>query len=121
MDFVVETKERRGTPNPQRSKTLAERTVKDIRLATRRHFSAEDKIRIGAGRSARRIQHCRVLPQGRHRPESVLHLVEGVMEADKRRLAGDTARAPTAATEGRIRLIYTASCAECFDDGQAHF
>lgn len=43
------------------------------------------------------------------------------MEADKRRLAGDTARAPTAATEGRIRLIYTASCAECFDDGQAHF
>ncbi|MFM2099379.1 MAG: hypothetical protein RLZZ366_918 [Pseudomonadota bacterium] len=39
------------------SKASAERVVKDIRRATRRHFSAEDKIRIvldgGRGRVAR--------------------------------------------------------------------
>lgn len=31
------------------TKAPAERVVKDIRRATRRHFSAEDKIRIGDG------------------------------------------------------------------------
>jgi transposase len=35
------------------------------------------------------------VPQGRHRAEPVLHLVEGVLEAGKRRLAGDTARTAT--------------------------
>jgi len=36
----------------------------------------------------------------RHRRELVLHLVEGVLEAGKRRLAGDTARA---ATSGEVK------------------
>jgi hypothetical protein len=36
------------------------------------------------------------VPQGRHCPEPVLHLVEGVHGAGKRRLAGDTTRAATA-------------------------
>ena len=31
---------------PMTSKAPAERVLKDIRRATRRHFSAEDKIRI---------------------------------------------------------------------------
>lgn len=33
-------------PKPSSAKKPAERLVKDIRRATRRHFSAEDKIRI---------------------------------------------------------------------------
>ena len=32
--------------NPMNTKAPAERVLKDIRRATRRHFSAEDKIRI---------------------------------------------------------------------------
>jgi hypothetical protein len=38
--------------------------VKNIRRATRRHFSAEDKIRISTGRLARRGQYRRALPIG---------------------------------------------------------
>ena len=67
--------------------------VKDIRRATRRHFSAEDKIRI--------------VLEGLRGEDSIAELCrkEGIaqslyyawskefMEAGKRRLAGDTARA----------------------------
>jgi len=69
--------------------------VKDIRRATRRHFSAEDKIRI--------------VLEGLRGDDSIAELCrkEGIaqslyytwskdfMEAGKRRLAGDTARAAT--------------------------
>lgn len=73
-------------------KAPAERVVKDIRRQTRRHFSAEDKIRI--------------VLDGLHGEDSIAELCrkEGIaqslyyvwskefMEAGKRRLAGDTAR-----------------------------
>ena len=77
------------------TKTPAERVVKDIRRQTRRHFSAEDKIRI--------------VLDGLRGDDSIAELCrkEGIaqslyyvwskefMEAGKRRLAGDTARAAT--------------------------
>jgi len=77
------------------SKAPAEKVVKDIRRATRRHFSAEDKIRI--------------VLDGLRGDDSIAELCrrEGIaqslcytwskdfMEAGKRRLAGDTARAAT--------------------------
>ena len=77
------------------AKAPAERVVKDIRRATRRHFSAEDKIRI--------------VLDGLRGEDSIAELCrkEGIaqslyyvwskefMEAGKRRLAGDTARAAT--------------------------
>jgi len=73
----------------------AERVVKDIRRQTRRHFSTEDKIRI--------------VLDGLRGEDSIAELCrrEGIaqslyytwskefMEAGKRRLAGDTARAAT--------------------------
>jgi transposase len=76
-------------------KAHAERVVKDIRRQTRRHFSAEDKIRI--------------VLDGLRGEDSIAELCrkEGIaqslyytwskefMEAGKRRLAGDTARAAT--------------------------
>jgi transposase len=76
-------------------KAPAERVVKDIRRQTRRHFSAEDKIRI--------------VLDGLRGDDSIAELCrkEGIaqslyytwskefMEAGKRRLAGDTARAAT--------------------------
>ena len=75
------------------AKKPAEQVIKDIRRATRRHFSAEDKIRI--------------VLDGLRGEDSIAELCrkEGIaqslyytwskefMEAGKRRLAGDTARA----------------------------
>ena len=77
------------------SKAPAERVVKDIRRKTRRQFSAEEKIRI--------------VLEGLRGDDSIAELCrkEGIaqslyytwskefMEAGKRRLAGDTARAAT--------------------------
>jgi transposase len=76
-------------------KAPAEAVVKDIRRQTRRHFSAEDKIRI--------------VLEGLRGEDSIAELCrkEGIaqslyytwskefLEAGKRRLAGDTARAAT--------------------------
>ena len=73
----------------------AEEVVKDIRRATRRHFSAEEKIRV--------------VLEGLRGEESIAELCrrEGIvqnlyyrwskefLEAGKKRLAGDTARAAT--------------------------
>ena len=77
------------------AKQPAEQIVKDIRRATRRHFSAEDKIRI--------------VLEGLRGEETIAELCrrEGIassmyygwskefLEAGKRRLAGDSARAAT--------------------------
>ena len=76
-------------------KVPAEQVIKDIRRVTRRHFSAEDKIRI--------------VLQGLRGEDSIAELCrrEGIvqnlyyrwskdfLEAGKKRLAGDTARAAT--------------------------
>ena len=83
---------RTKSPSP---KEPAERILKDIRRATRRHYSAEDKIRI--------------VLDGLRGEDSISELCrrEGIaqsmyygwskefLEAGKRRLAGDTARAAT--------------------------
>ena len=83
------------SPKSSSTKRPAEQVVKDIRRATRRHFSAEDKIRI--------------VLEGLRGDDSIAELCrkEGIaqslyyvwskefMEAGKRRLAGDTARAAT--------------------------
>jgi len=80
-------------PKSASAKKPAVQVVKDIRRATRRHFSAEDKIRI--------------VLEGLRGDDSIAELCrrEGIaqslyytwskefMEAGKRRLAGDTARA----------------------------
>ena len=81
----------RDTKVPQ----SAEETVRDIRRATRRHFSAEEKIRI--------------VLEGLRGEDSIAELCrkEGIaqnlyyrwsmefLEAGKKRLAGDTAREAT--------------------------
>ncbi len=79
----------------RKPKASAEQVVNDIRCATRRHFSAEDKIRV--------------VLEGLRGEDSIAELCrrEGIaqsmyygwskefLEAGKRRLAGDTARAAT--------------------------
>ena len=80
---------------PLSSKAPAERALKDIRRATRRHFSAEGKIRIvldGLRGEDSIAELCR-----REGIAQSLYYVwsKEFLEAGKRRLAGDTARAAT--------------------------
>ena len=75
------------------AKKPAEQVVKDIRRATRRHFLAEDKIRIvleGLRGEDSTAELCRKegIAQSLYYTWS-----KKFMEAGKRRLAGDTARA----------------------------
>jgi transposase len=83
-------------PKPLTSKlTPGERVAKDIRRATRRHFSAEDKIRIvldGLRGEDSIAEICR-----KEGIAQSLYYVwsKEFLEAGKRRLAGDTARAAT--------------------------
>ena len=82
-------------PKSSSAKKPAEQVVKDIRRATRRHFSAEDKIRIvleGLRGDDSIAELCRkeVIAQSLYYVWS-----KEFMEAGKRRLAGDTARAAT--------------------------
>ena len=88
-------------PKPLTSKlTRGERVAKDIRRATRRHFSAEDKIRIvldGLRGEDSIAEICR-----KEGIAQSLYYVwsKEFMEEGKRRLAGDTARA---ATSGEVQ------------------
>ena len=83
-------------PKPLTSKTTpGEQVAKDIRRATRRHFSAEDKIRIvldGLRGEDSIAEICR-----KEGIAQSLYYVwsKEFLEAGKRRLAGDTARAAT--------------------------
>jgi len=86
----------------------AEKTVRDIRRATRRHYNAEEKIRI--------------VLEGLRGEESIAELCrrEGIntnlyyrwskdfLEAGKKRLAGDTARE---ATTDEVKQLRTESAA----------
>jgi len=97
------------------AKKPAEQVVKDIRRATRRHFSAEDKIRIvldGLRGEDSIAELCR-----REGIAQSLYYVwsKEFMEAGKRRLAGDTARA---ATTDEVRDLRRESSAlkECVAD-----
>jgi transposase len=104
--FLVH-RSRQGAKMRQKSgpeKKPAEQVVKDIRRATRRQFSAEEKIRI--------------VLEGLRGEESIAELCrrEGIassmyygwskefLEAGKRRLAGDTARAATSDEVKDLRL-----------------
>ena len=83
-------------------KSPAEQAIKDIRRRTRRHFSAEDKIRIvleGLRGEDSISELCR-----REAIAQNLYYTwaKEFMEAGKRRLAGDTARA---ATSDEVRVL----------------
>src|SRR3546814_9552948 len=100
-------------------KAPAERLVKDIRRATRRHFSAEDKIRIVLeglrGEDSIAELCCKdVIAQSLYYTWS-----KEFMEAGKRRLAGDTARAATTGEGHDLRL--EARCLkECVARSEEH-
>ena len=82
-------------PKPNSSKTPSEKIVRDIRRATRKHYSAEEKIRIvldGLRGESSISELCR--REGI--AESLYYSwSKEFLEAGKRRLAGDTERAAT--------------------------
>jgi transposase len=76
-------------------KSSSERLVKDIRRATRKHYSAEDKIRIVLD-GLRGEHSIAELCRREAIAESLYYSwSKEFLEAGKRRLAGDTARAAT--------------------------
>ena len=82
-------------PKSSAQRSPGERVVQDIRRATRKHYSAEDKIRIvldGLRGEDSIAELCR-----REGIAQSLYYVwsKEFLEAGKRRLAGDTARAAT--------------------------
>lgn len=82
-------------PKPGRPETPSERLVRDIRRVTRKQYSAEEKIRIvldGLRGECSIAELCR--REGI--AESLYYSwSKEFLEAGKRRLAGDTARAAT--------------------------
>jgi transposase len=73
----------------------AEKTIKDIRRATRKHYSAEDKIRIVL-EGLRGEDSISALCRREGIAESLYYSwSKEFLEAGKKRLAGDTARAAT--------------------------
>ena len=90
------------------SKTPGSRAVKDIRRATRRQYSAEEKIRIvldGLRGEDSIAELCR-----REGIAQSLYYVwsKEFLEAGKRRLAGDTARDATSGEVKNLRSEMTA-------------
>ena len=82
-------------PKSSSAKKPVEQVVKDIRRATRRHFSAEDKIRIVLG-GLRGDDSIAELCRKENIAQSLYYVwSKEFLEAGKRRLAGDTARAAT--------------------------
>ena len=76
-------------------KAPAEQVVRDIRRATRKHHSAEDKIRIVL-EGLRGEESIAALCRRESIAESLYYTwSKEFLEAGKRRLAGDTARAAT--------------------------
>jgi transposase len=77
-------------------KPAAEQVIKDIRRATRKHHSAEDKIRIVL-EGLRGEDSIAALCRREGIAESLYYSwSKEFLEAGKKRLAGDTARAATA-------------------------
>ena len=80
---------------PEALSEAAEKAVRDIKRATRRHFSAEDKIRIviaGLRGEDSVAELCR--KEGIHQ-NLYYRWSKEFLEAGKKRLAGDTAREAT--------------------------
>ena len=78
-------------PKSSQPKASADRVVKDIRRRTRRHFSAEDKMRIVL-RGLRGDDSIAELCRREGIAQSLYYTwSKEFLEAGKRRLAGDTA------------------------------
>jgi transposase len=101
--LIVTLEEWKMKPKPGRPETPSERLVRDIRRVTRKQYSAEEKIRIvldGLRGECSIAELCR--REGI--AESLYYSwSKEFLEAGKRRLAGDTARAATSSEVTELR------------------
>ena len=90
-------------PKPGRPETPSERLVRDIRRVTRKQYSAEEKIRIVLD-GLRGEQSIAELCRRESIAESLYYSwSKEFLEAGKRRLAGDRARAATTSEVSELR------------------
>ena len=76
-------------------RTASEKVIKDIRRATRKHYSAEDKIRIVLDGLRGEISIAELCRREGIAQSLYYKWSKEFLEAGKKRLAGDTARAAT--------------------------
>jgi|SRR5271166_1799144 transposase len=101
--LIVTLKEWTMKPKPGRPETPSERLVRDIRRVTRKQYSAEEKIRIVLD-GLRGEQSIAELCRRENIAESLYYSwSKEFLEAGKRRLAGDTARAATTSEVSELR------------------
>ena len=86
-----------------RLETSSERVVKDIRRATRRHHSAEDKIRVVLDGLRGEYSIAEICRREGIAESLYYSWSKEFLEAGKRRLAGDTARAATSSEVKDLR------------------
>ena len=85
------------------TKQDAEKTVRDIRRATRRKFSAEEKIRIVLGGLRGEETIAKLCRKADIAQLLYYHWSKEFLEVGKKRLAGDTAREATSAEVTELR------------------
>jgi len=81
----------------------SERIVKDIRRATRKQYSAEEKIRIVLDGLRGELSIAELCRRERIAESLYYNWSKEFLEAGKRRLAGDTARAATSSEVKDLR------------------
>ena len=84
-------------------KPSSERLVKDIRRATRKQYSAEEKIRIVLDGLRGELSIAELCRRERIAESLYYNWSKEFLEAGKRRLAGDTARAATSSEVKDLR------------------
>ena len=84
-------------------KPSSERIVKDIRRATRKQYSAEEKIRIVLDGLRGELSIAELCRRERIAESLYYNWSKEFLEAGKRRLAGDTARAATSSEVKDLR------------------
>jgi transposase len=84
-----------STPGTPASPSPSERLVRDIRRVTRKHYSAEDKIRIVLDGLRGEVSIAELCRREGIAESLYYSWSKEFLEAGKRRLAGDTARSAT--------------------------
>ena len=89
-------------------KRSAEKTVRDIRRATRRHYSAEEKIRVVLEGLPGEGSIAELCPREGINSNVYYRWSKEFLEAGKKRLSGDTAREATSDEVKQLRSEATA-------------
>jgi transposase len=88
---------------PAKPQSTSERLVRDVQRATRKHYSAEEKIRIVLDGLRGEVSVAELCRREGIAESMYYSRSKEFLEAGKRRLAGDTARAATSDEVNAVR------------------